>query len=49
MTAMLMHATVKLFIQSCYNYPTLTEVYKYAAYDGLGAWERWSKGRQTGA
>jgi len=29
-------ASVDLFIQSCYNYPTLTELYKYAAYDALG-------------
>ena len=35
LTAMLLNATADLFIRSCYNYPTLTEVYKYAAYDAL--------------
>jgi len=34
-------ATIDEFIMSVYNYPTLSDVYKYAAYDGLGAWERW--------
>jgi len=24
------------FIESVFNYPTLSETYKYAAYDGLG-------------
>jgi NAD(P) transhydrogenase len=36
LTAMLMGATTDLFIQTCYNYPTLTEMYKYATYDALG-------------
>jgi NAD(P) transhydrogenase len=31
-----MDAGADLFIQTCYNYPTLTEVYKYATYDALG-------------
>jgi NAD(P) transhydrogenase len=35
LTALLMGATADLFIQTCYNYPTLTEIYKYAAYDAL--------------
>ena len=35
-TALLMSATSDLFIQTCYNYPTLSEMYKYAAYDALG-------------
>ena len=26
----------ELFIQMCFNYPTLSEVYKYATYDALG-------------
>jgi NAD(P) transhydrogenase len=34
-------ATIDEFIMSVYNYPTLSDAYKYAAYDGLGAWERW--------
>lgn len=32
--------TIDAFIQAVYNYPTLSDAYKYAAYDGLGAWER---------
>jgi NAD(P) transhydrogenase len=36
LTALLLGADVDLFIQTCYNYPTLTEIYKYAAYDALG-------------
>ena len=37
LTALLMGANAQLFIETCYNYPTLTELYKYAAYDALGA------------
>jgi NAD(P) transhydrogenase len=36
LTALLLEQTADLFIQTCYNYPTLTELYKYAAYDALG-------------
>ena len=36
LTALLTDAGAELFINSCYNYPTLTEVYKYATYDALG-------------
>jgi NAD(P) transhydrogenase len=36
MTAMLAGATGDLFIQACFNYPTLSEAYKYATYDALG-------------
>jgi NAD(P) transhydrogenase len=36
LTALLLEAGADLFTQTCYNYPTLTEVYKYAAYDALG-------------
>jgi len=38
---MLTDGTIDAFIQSVYNYPTLADLYKYAAYDGLGNWERW--------
>lgn len=31
--------TLDHFIESVYNYPTLTDLYKYAAYDGLGRTE----------
>ena len=30
-------ATADLYIQTCFNYPTLGEMYKYATYDALGA------------
>jgi NAD(P) transhydrogenase len=36
LTAMMLGAGADLFINSCYNYPTLGELYKYAAYDALG-------------
>ena len=32
--------TIDYFIQNVFNYPTLTEAYKYAAYDGLGRAQR---------
>ena len=41
---MLANGTIDAFIQAVYNYPTLADAYKYAAYDGLGHWERWKKG-----
>jgi NAD(P) transhydrogenase len=44
LTALLLKGGADLFIQSCYNYPTLTEVYKYAAYDALG---RRAQGRKN--
>lgn len=44
LTALLLNAKAEVFIQSCYNYPTLTELYKYAAYDALG---RKAQGRKT--
>src|SRR5205814_6635273 len=40
LTALLMKAKAELFIQTCYNYPTLSELYKYAAYDALGKWQK---------
>jgi NAD(P) transhydrogenase len=36
LTAMLAGATNELFIRTCYNYPTLAEMYKYATYDAMG-------------
>ena len=36
LTALLVGADANLFIQTCYNYPTLTEIYKYATYDAMG-------------
>jgi NAD(P) transhydrogenase len=34
--AMAAGAAIDLFIDSVFNFPTLSEAYKYAAYDGLG-------------
>jgi NAD(P) transhydrogenase len=36
LAAMLQGATAELFIGMCFNYPTLSETYKYATYDALG-------------
>jgi NAD(P) transhydrogenase len=36
LAAMLQEATADLFIRMCFNYPTLSETYKYATYDALG-------------
>jgi len=33
---MLRGETIDTFIETVYNYPSLTDLYKYAAYDGLG-------------
>jgi NAD(P) transhydrogenase len=40
---MLVDGTLDAFIQSVYNYPTLADLYKYAAYDGLKNLEEWQK------
>ena len=40
LTALIMAAGADLFIHTCFNYPTLTEVYKYATYDAMGAQQR---------
>ena len=32
--------TIDYFIDAVFNYPTLSETYKYAAYDGLGRLQR---------
>lgn len=37
MMVMLMGGTISAFIEGVFNYPTLSDAYKYAAYDGLGA------------
>ncbi len=36
LTALLLRQTSDIFINTCYNYPTLSELYKYATYDALG-------------
>ena len=35
--------TIDAFVQAVYNYPTLADSYKYAAYDGLGNLQRWQR------
>lgn len=40
LTAMLSGAGSELFIRTCYNYPTLSELYKYATYDAMGRQQR---------
>ncbi len=35
LVALLMDAGAELFLRACFNYPTLTEMYKYATYDAL--------------
>ena len=36
MHAITRNETIDTFIEAVYNYPTLSDTYKYAAYDGLG-------------
>lgn len=38
--AMMTGASSQLFIQTCFNYPTLGELYKYATYDAMGNLQR---------
>jgi NAD(P) transhydrogenase len=40
LAAMLQGATSDLFVRMCFNYPTLSETYKYATYDALGMVQR---------
>jgi len=40
LTALLSGAGADLFISTCYNYPTLSEIYKYATYNALQAKQR---------
>lgn len=40
MTVMMLDGTLDFFIQAVFNYPTLGESFKYAAYDGLQALRR---------
>ena len=34
--AMMTESSSELFIRTCFNYPTLGELYKYATYDAMG-------------
>ncbi|OGO26649.1 MAG: NAD(P)(+) transhydrogenase [Chloroflexi bacterium RBG_16_51_16] len=38
---MLTGGPIDAFIDAVYNYPTLADIYQYAAYDGLGQHEKW--------
>jgi len=44
-SCLLFGGTIDVFIQSVFNYPTLGEAYKYAAYDGLDNLARARAGR----
>lgn len=35
--------TIDDFRETIYNYPTLSDLYTYAAYDGIGIWRQWLK------
>ena len=37
--------TIDVLIESVFNFPTIAEAYKYAAYDALQALESWDAGR----
>ncbi len=41
--ALIHGATIDDFRETIYNYPTLSDMYKYAAYDGIGQWREWLK------
>lgn len=43
--ALMQGAGADLFIETCFNYPTLSELYKYATYDALGQRDRIKKGQ----
>jgi NAD(P) transhydrogenase len=38
--------TIDDFRETIYNYPTLSDLYKYAAFDGIGMWRQWLKEQQ---
>jgi NAD(P) transhydrogenase len=38
--ALMMNENADLFIHTCYNYPTLSDMYKYATYDAMGCLAR---------
>ncbi|MCC6904646.1 MAG: Si-specific NAD(P)(+) transhydrogenase, partial [Anaerolineae bacterium] len=35
--------TIASFVRAVYNFPSLSDVYKYAAYDGLMKRDRWKQ------
>jgi len=46
---MQLDGTIDVFIDSVFNFPTLADAYKYAAYDGLQALERYEASRANEA
>jgi NAD(P) transhydrogenase len=40
LVAMTLGATCSTFIDTCFNYPSLSDLYKYAAYDAMGRLDR---------
>ena len=48
LAALLLSQTADFFINTCFNYPTLSEMYKYAAYDALGRIQRGEICRASG-
>jgi NAD(P) transhydrogenase len=44
---MQMGGTIDVFIDNVFNFPTLADAYKYAAYDGLQAIQRYLKQRRA--
>ena len=44
--AMQMNATFQVFIDACFNFPSLSELYKYATYDAM---KRQQQGRVHGS
>ena len=38
---MMLNGTIDTFIDAVYNYPTLANLYEYAAYNGLAMYEKW--------
>jgi NAD(P) transhydrogenase len=45
---MLANGTIDTFIEAVYNYPTLSDSYQYAAYDGLKNYDRWLESTKNG-
>jgi NAD(P) transhydrogenase len=39
--ALVQGGTIDEFRETIYNYPTLSDLYKYAAYDGISVWRQW--------
>jgi len=45
---MLGNGAIDTFIEAVYNYPTLSDSYQYAAYDGLKNYEKWLESVNNG-